>query len=112
MSNSRKTPKTAAPKPEDTDLPAAPLASELIAVDVVEVIVPEVVGEPPLVAAAEKKAHKDKKKKNKKDKKSKEAVIIRFDDGQLAEIDGRADGLGLSRAAFVRMAVAQALGKA
>lgn len=59
----------------------------------------------------DKKDKKDKKKAKKKDKKNKEAVIIRFDDAQLPLIDGRAETLGLSRAAWVRMVVAQALAK-
>jgi len=54
-----------------------------------------------------KSKDKGKKKKNKK----KEAVIIRFEDAQLAEIDSNADALGLSRAAWVRMVVSQALAK-
>jgi predicted DNA binding CopG/RHH family protein len=56
------------------------------------------------------KKSKDKGKKKNKDKK-KEAVIIRFEDAQLAEIDSNADALGLSRAAWVRMVVSQALAK-
>jgi predicted DNA binding CopG/RHH family protein len=57
----------------------------------------------------EKEKEKDKGKK-KKDKK-KEAVLIRFEDAQLTEIDANADALGLSRAAWVRMVVARALAK-
>lgn len=56
-----------------------------------------------------KKEKKQKKKAKKKDKKSKEAVIIRFDDAQLPQIDASAEALGLSRAAWVRMVVAKAL---
>ena len=56
-----------------------------------------------------RKAKKDKKKAKKKDKKNKEAVIIRFDDAQLPLIDARAEAVGLSRGAWVRMVVAQAL---
>jgi hypothetical protein len=52
---------------------------------------------------------KDKDKHKKKAKKNKEAVLIRFENDQLSQIDGRADSLGLSRAAWVRMVVAQAL---
>jgi len=59
-----------------------------------------------------KKDRKDKKKAKKKDKKNKEAVIIRFDDDQIPQVDARAEALGLSRAAWVRMVVAQALAKA
>lgn len=67
---------------------------------------------PPPIDTKEKKLKekikgKDKKKKGKK----KEAVIIRFEDSQLAGIDANADALGLSRAAWVRMVVARALGK-
>ena len=60
---------------------------------------------------AEVKAHKKDRKKVKKEKKNKEAVIIRFEDVQLPLIDKRAEALGLSRAAWVRMVVAQALAK-
>lgn len=42
-------------------------------------------------------------------KQNKEPVIVRFDPDQLAEIDQRAAGLGLSRSAWVRMTVAQVL---
>ena len=59
----------------------------------------------------EKAKEKDKDKRKKKDKKNKEAVIIRFEDGQLTLIDARAETLGLARAAWVRMVVAQALAK-
>ncbi len=61
--------------------------------------------------AADKKARKDRKKAKKKEKKNKEAVIIRFDDEQIPQVDARAEALGLSRAAWVRMVVAQALAK-
>lgn len=54
---------------------------------------------------------KDKDKKKKRHKKSKEAVLIRFEDDQLTAIDESAAALGLSRAAWVRMVVAKALGK-
>lgn len=56
-----------------------------------------------------KKRHKDKKKK--KEKKKKEAILVRFDPDQLAAIDERAESLGLNRAAWLRMTVAQALAK-
>lgn len=56
-----------------------------------------------------KKDNKKRKKKDKKDKNSKSAVIIRFDAGLLPRIDARAGALDLSRAAWVRMVVAQAL---
>ena len=58
-----------------------------------------------------KKDKKDKKKAKKKEKRKKEAVIIRFEDAQLPQIDAKAETLGLSRAAWVRMVVAQALAK-
>lgn len=89
----------ASPKPEKT---AAPLAEAAPAQPVPE----------PKPAEAEKPKQKDKKEKKKakkKDKKKKEAVIIRFDDAQLPLIDARAEALGLSRAAWVRMVVATAL---
>lgn len=57
---------------------------------------------------ADKKGKKDGKKK---DKKKKEAVLIRFEDSQLEKVDRQAAALGLSRAAWVRMVVAQALAK-
>lgn len=72
-------------------------------------------GEKDKAAKKDKEKEKDKdkdKKKKKKDKKNKEAVIIRFDDTQLPQIDNRAVALGLSRAAWVRMVVAQALAQA
>ncbi|HMA51685.1 MAG TPA: hypothetical protein VKP60_18125 [Magnetospirillaceae bacterium] len=63
--------------------------------------------------------HKEKSKgKHKADKvektekakrKDKEAVLIRFEDDQLAEMDQRAAALGLSRAAWLRMVVSKAL---
>lgn len=64
----------------------------------------------PLPPSEKKGGRKDKKGKDKKKKgKKKEAVLIRFDDGQLTRIDGVALALGLSRAAWVRMVVARAL---
>lgn len=76
-------------------------------------VAPEPAAKPVVVdAAPPKKDKKDKKKAKKKDKKNKEAVIIRFDDAQLPQIDASAEALGLSRAAWVRMVVAQALTKA
>ncbi|WP_146002733.1 hypothetical protein [Telmatospirillum siberiense] len=59
-----------------------------------------------------KEKGKEKDKAKKKKHKKKEAVIIRFEDAQLAGIDTSADALGLSRAAWVRMVVARALAKA
>ncbi len=56
--------------------------------------------------AAEKVADKASHKKHKKNK---EPVIIRFEDEHLVAINARADALGLSRAAWVRMVVAKAL---
>lgn len=55
-----------------------------------------------------KKKDKESKEK-KKHKKNKEAVIIRFDGDHIRLIDERAEAIGLTRAAWVRMAVAQAL---
>jgi predicted DNA binding CopG/RHH family protein len=52
---------------------------------------------------------KEKEKAKKKKGKKKEAVIIRFEDSQLSQIDSNAEALGLSRAAWVRMVVSQAL---
>jgi hypothetical protein len=60
------------------------------------------------VAGLKKKAKKDKKDKRPK-KKNKEAVVLRFEGEQLAAVDERAQALGLSRAAWVRMIVSQAL---
>ncbi len=64
-------------------------------------------------AVADEKKSKDKKKDKKKDKekkkKKKEAVVIRFERDQLARIDERAEALGLTRGAWVRMTVAQRL---
>ncbi|MTJ81066.1 MAG: hypothetical protein F8N37_08615 [Telmatospirillum sp.] len=57
---------------------------------------------------SKEKARDKGKGKRKKDRK-KEAVLIRFEDDQLQQIDSAADQLGLSRAAWVRMVVAQAL---
>lgn len=57
----------------------------------------------------EHKKEKGKKKEKKKDKKKKEAVLIRFEKDQLRQIDSRADSLGLTRAAWVRMTVAREL---
>jgi hypothetical protein len=68
----------------------------------------------PVAPPAKEKKTKDKAKdKGKKKKgKKKEAVIIRFEDAQLGQIDTSAEALGLSRAAWVRMVVARALTKA
>lgn len=87
---------------------AAPKAAKPVAVEnpATEVVVAD-----PSPKKQDKKDKKDKKKAKRKDKKNKEAVIIRFDDAQLPLIDGRAEALGLSRAAWVRMVVAQALAK-
>jgi len=64
-------------------------------------------------AILDDKAKGKKKVKGKKHKKNKkEAVIIRFEDDQLPLIDTRAEALGLSRAAWVRMVVSRALAEA
>jgi hypothetical protein len=60
--------------------------------------------------AAATDAGKDGRKRAKKAKK--EAVLIRFDETQLGLIDDRAERMGLSRAAWVRMAVARLLEQA
>jgi predicted DNA binding CopG/RHH family protein len=58
----------------------------------------------------EKSKGKHKAEKTEKAKrKDKEAVLIRFEDEQLAEMDLRAAALGLSRAAWLRMVVSKAL---
>ena len=54
---------------------------------------------------AKHKAEKEEKAR----RKDKEAVLIRFEDDQLAEMDQRAAALGLSRAAWLRMVVSKAL---
>ena len=66
--------------------------------------------------AKEKGKGKDKPKKHKAEKgeknekrKDKEAVLIRFEDEQLTQMDERAADLGLSRAAWLRMVVSKAL---
>lgn len=60
--------------------------------------------------AKEKLKGKHKPEKAEKAKrKDKEAVLIRFEDDQLAEMDKRAAALGLSRAAWLRMVVSKAL---
>lgn len=70
-------------------------------------IVPELKAEDE--GKAKKKARKDKDKGKNKKKRKKEAVVLRFETAQLALIDAQANNLGLSRAAWVRMVVAQAL---
>lgn len=63
-------------------------------------------------APAKAPAAKAKSKKAKKHgKRKKEPVLLRFEDEQLGQIDDRASALGLSRAAWVRMVVAQALAR-
>lgn len=109
----------AAPKRVKTHKIAIPAVADVLVDDVVTAeSVPEPVAAPvaPVTdepAEAEKTGHKKKKKKEKKEKKEKkakkEAVLIRFEDAQLATIDAKAESLGLSRAAWVRMVVAKAL---
>lgn len=79
-------------EPPSVPEPASPVAGEAEA-------------KPEKKAKKEKGKDKDKKKKKKK----KEAVLMRFEDHHLNLIDARAESLGLSRAAWVRMVVAQAL---
>lgn len=58
----------------------------------------------------EKSKGKHKVEKTGKAKRGdKEAVLIRFEDDQLTEMDQRAAALGLSRAAWLRMVVSKAL---
>lgn len=60
----------------------------------------------------DKEKTKGKHKAEKPEKtarKDKEAVLIRFEDDQLTEMDKRAAALGLSRAAWLRMVVSKAL---
>lgn len=95
--------KRAAAQPvEETPAPAITEAAP-------QPVEPEAVEPQPVETEGESRAKKEKKKGKKKHKKSKEAVIIRFDDTQLPQIDARAEALGLSRAAWVRMVVAKAL---
>jgi hypothetical protein len=90
-------------------VPVEALVVEAVVVADEAPLVPPVVAEPPS-PQSKKKDKKDKKdKKAKKKKKNKEAVVLRFEGDQLAVIDRRAEALGLSRAALVRMIVAQAL---
>lgn len=96
----------AAPVPAVESAPAPQLPPESPVPEISVAAIP--VTEP---VEAEKGGHKKKKKKEKKEKKAKkEAVLIRFEDAQLAKIDAQAESLGLSRAAWVRMVVAKALG--
>jgi hypothetical protein len=97
---------------------AAPTASGAGLAVIETPVVSDTAGAPALethaissVAVKKLKIKKKDKDKKKKDKKKKEAVLIRFDDTQLPLIDVRADTLGLSRAAWVRMVVSQALAK-
>ncbi len=72
---------------------------------------PELAPPSPTKEKKPKEKTKEKDKAKKKKHKKKEAVIIRFEDAQLAEIDSSAEALSLSRAAWVRMVVARALAK-
>lgn len=76
--------------------------------------VPEPVAEERQTKKAKGKKEKSKAKHKaekieKAKRKDKEAVLIRFEDEQLAEMDKRAAALGLSRAAWLRMLVSKAL---
>lgn len=107
----------AGPKPAEPQAPE-PQAPEIQAPEIQAAVTPE-----PQAESGEKTAKKSKKEKEKekekekkkdrkeKKKKKKEAVIIRFDDQQLPQVDAQAEALGLSRAAWVRMVVAKALAK-
>jgi len=93
------------PVPAEAPVPAAPA------------LVPEpAAGEAkPAKKKGKSKDEKKSKGKHKAEKaekakrKDKEAVLIRFEDDQLAEMDKRAAALGLSRAAWLRMVVSKAL---
>jgi predicted DNA binding CopG/RHH family protein len=90
---------------------AKPAAAETEApVPVAETVVPaEDTSRKMKTKTKEKEKDKEKDKAKKKKGKKKEAVIIRFEDSQLSQIDSNAEALGLSRAAWVRMVVSQAL---
>lgn len=64
---------------------------------------------PPTEAAAERFIQGATPSAPEAKRQNKEPVIVRFAPDQLAEIDQRAAGLGLSRSAWVRMMVAQVL---
>lgn len=68
------------------------------------------IGSKPMDDAAERFIQGAAASAPKPKRQNKEAVIMRFDPNQLAVIDQKAAALGLSRAAWVRMVVAQALG--
>lgn len=95
-----------APEPVEAALVEAPAAEPP---PVTPVLAAEAAVESPKVSKGDKKKKRDKKEKKEK-KAKKEAVLIRFEDAQLLRIDTQAEALGLSRAAWVRMIVAQALG--
>lgn len=95
--------------PVEPEVVAAP-AAEVVAAPAATVEAPAV--EPDLKSEKSGKKKKKDKKEKKAKKAKKEAVLIRFEDAQLAAIDSQAEALGLSRAAWVRMVVAKALGAA
>ena len=86
-------------KPRRVKPPAEKVAAALPAEEAVSK------GKPKAKDKAKAKGKDKKKKKNK----NKEAVIIRFENDQLKQIDSASEALGLSRAAWVRMIVAKAL---
>ncbi len=105
--------KAKAPKPAKVTEPASiPPAADAVSAETGGSLTAE---QPPIRDGKKdgkpKKDKKDKKKAKKKEKRKKEAVIIRFEDAHLPQIDAKAEALGLSRAAWVRMVVAQALAK-
>lgn len=106
-SSAADSPAKAAPAPEAPALEAPVVAAPEPAP--IQPPAPETEEEHAKAKGKKKDKGKDKDKRKKKGKKNKEAAIIRFEDEQLAQIDERAAALGLSRAAWVRMVVAQAL---
>lgn len=100
----------AAPAPVSPPLPEPAPEPAIETEVVVETPVAEIEADSAPLPEIKLGKKKDKKKDKKKEKKvKKEAVLIRFEDSQLAAIDIQAEALGLSRAAWVRMVVAKAL---
>ncbi|TSD83646.1 hypothetical protein FFK22_036770 [Mycobacterium sp. KBS0706] len=67
------------------------------------------IASPPTEAAAERFIQGAAPSAPEAKRQNMEPVIVRFDPDQLAEIDRRAAGLGLSRSAWLRMMVTQVL---
>jgi hypothetical protein len=105
-------PKAKAPKPvKPTEPSALPPVVDAVPAEAVSAIPEPQPAKGDKKDGKPKKDKKEKKKAKKKEKRKKEAVIIRFEDAHLPQIDAKAEALGLSRAAWVRMVVAQALAK-